>query len=1645
MPHPIADQYTSRLSAHSASSPGLSSSSSGRQSRSTHRTSISFKPSDDPFAPSSIFQEHLQEEPEDDWRRISEERPSQENGKAMRVEQTRVWAGHSEATKENPQRRPSFLKSLLHRQRPRRARSSLQLSSADISSPILSPTSPPPRVGPLRTRASLVSFGDITATNYSGFSYPSGSNSLRGRPSSSSVRPGLDGAFDNQQQPAHSRSNTVRIDAHPPLAGSLRRPASAMELLPPTASSKAFSLLGGPRLTEENRKAVEKLTGVRTSVFSSTTSTEDEDNTISALGLALTTDAPTRRIVPDNARYSLASFSTIESAFDRSTQYSSTSGSFSRPGISPRKNSPVGEQFEDPQEEDEEKEQAQQEQAIPLRRSVSMSSSRPLSPPPNVPLPPLPVGVGNVPARPKTGESSASSATMKPPPPPSLPSSSAPARPAIPPRSAKRLAAISQTLPPPTNPSSLKRSASPSRQPVSSSSLPPSVSFAPPPPIGPVKPLASLYLVAGLPKDPSAWTVATHGDVDAGGREGGGVPEHVKGAVPRFWKPEVLGLQVSGEGGNKEGAKELISLSREEVQKVQSKAVKLAFDRDVEIVSSASQPSATTSIFSFTLTTSSSGLPLSSLSGSPSASFSSSRSSASSTTTSTTYHCVSLLVWSHADSARSTAIRASLAQGAAEARAEAIKRAAKAARAGKKLGEKLARQMSSPMGINGGAREWANGLVSDTEGETEANFTESEWEFAAAATPAFDTFPSSTPLWLPYSLILISTLPLFDLLSDVLRLSWAHHHQDIASHSLAMERVLNTPAPRPGETVKVPVSIGEKHKNTFFVATIPGELDWSSGLPVRQNFPLWPIFQALHVDNLLTIAELALAPLGKVLFTSRYPLMLGLATLTFRTILESRGWKGITHALAHVRDLRLYLDDPGPWLIGLPFPSRPLVLADLAPEIVLVDLDANQILCSQPSPGAITTGATRDKARKKLEAAIGMGVSGFGVAEELKEAFPGGRFRPFSLVEVAGQPRDAERLKPSWVWDEARVLKAFDAVLSEIPRTGLSRLFGSKRQRKFAELDKGALHVQTIVRKHADHLVDRRDMLEAKVNKANQKLAALIHETEAWQRSFEVFEEFSEKITHESARLKTRLEEEQRRAKRLTGQLLGEQESKTRLEASLVELEQAKEQALNELSTVAAVRQQLEQQQSLLHSEIQNILLTGEDETSPLFQAVYARVESLSQRSHTPSFSRPSTSLSVRSTSRLARQPSFFNERDAVIPEEEEEHLADGNDFVNGEVDEEQRLEAMKLAVQETFRSISSRLSIALHTVGQVDGLVLTPPASDGNFSPRPSISTFPSFNANHYASPPSSLPSRPPPSPDIGPFSGPASPSSPSSAAQHGFLPKPLTLTLPITPDLDSPASSCGPTPSSFVTVRPPHRRIPSAASTSSSSAPHQHQHLRQLSLSSTLSSSSSSASTPTAASLAHSLVRSASSASRQQRQYHPTGLVRQASFSPAWGRSRSASNASASTARGAATDYSTDDDAQSFVTISEGGGYGYGYGGEDVGRAGEGEGEDVFELEELAYTVHQQEREKWAAEEQEEEQEEERNGSSGGGASMKGAAVAAPHRPGGHGRQDSFSIDAPPVQLFTRSVRGRRGGGSLGGSVGGSVDWGKQQVEEQ
>lgn len=209
--------------------------------------------------------------------------------------------------------------------------------------------------------------------------------------------------------------------------------------------------------------------------------------------------------------------------------------------------------------------------------------------------------------------------------------------------------------------------------------------------------------------------------------------------------------------------------------------------RDVEIIAAATAPPATSHTFSFTIKASSSSNQLSSgsIKGALGASWdlalAQSARPASTDRDDQTYYGASLVVWTHADKTRTDAIRAAIEVGG-KARSLAVARAAKAAAAGRKFGERIARREGSgTVGLQMGSKAKGHGAGNvtsggETEFETEV-YMESEWEGRGAAPLSASTtelpFLKSSTFWLPYALTLVSKYPIYDLLTDTLRLSWA--------------------------------------------------------------------------------------------------------------------------------------------------------------------------------------------------------------------------------------------------------------------------------------------------------------------------------------------------------------------------------------------------------------------------------------------------------------------------------------------------------------------------------------------------------------------------------------------------------------------------------------------------------------------------------------------------------------------------------------------------------------------------------------------------------------------------------------------------------------------------------------------------------
>jgi hypothetical protein len=132
-----------------------------------------------------------------------------------------------------------------------------------------------------------------------------------------------------------------------------------------------------------------------------------------------------------------------------------------------------------------------------------------------------------------------------------------------------------------------------------------------------------------------------------------------------------------------------------------------------------------------------------------------------------------------------------------------------------------------------------------------------------------------------------------------------------------ISRILNHPAPRAGDPIKL-LTGSSGSARVEINADMPGSVDLRTGL-VHVNYRLWPLWQMLGIDNILTCLEVsgqtrlkvasihnahlhlqvALSNSGRIVFVSKYAEALGLAVKDLKYIVELRGWRGLALPLLH--------------------------------------------------------------------------------------------------------------------------------------------------------------------------------------------------------------------------------------------------------------------------------------------------------------------------------------------------------------------------------------------------------------------------------------------------------------------------------------------------------------------------------------------------------------------------------------------------------------------------------------------------------------------------------------------------------------------------------------------------------------------------
>ncbi|KAI6133068.1 AEX-3 domain-containing protein [Pisolithus croceorrhizus] len=435
---------------------------------------------------------------------------------------------------------------------------------------------------------------------------------------------------------------------------------------------------------------------------------------------------------------------------------------------------------------------------------------------------------------------------------------------------------------------------------------------------------------------------------------------------------------------------------------------------------------------------------------------------------------------------------------------------------------------------------------------------------------ALSSFQGDTVFWLPYALALVSRHPIYDLMRDYLTLSWARFSKDVQSHTLQISKILAHPAPRAGELIKLDASLLPSFLPLSHVSR--AGFDFGRGL-VDINFTMWPLFKALNIDNILTCCEIALAPTGRILFYSRHPAMLGTAVSTVKYLVELRGWNGIALPAVHARDAKIYIDDPGPWILGLATEARYSVRP--SPEghkLFELPITSSRVLFL-PSSREISIGSG---CYLPLNPTI---IPDHCVPSEFKEAFPAGRFRPVCKVQAkrgGEMAAVADTIKPPEWWHSTRIIQAFDAVLEDKFRKPslFKRLTFFGAMRRPPRLTAAEQHIPTSP--SASGLLPL-------------SMPGMI------LRLRSVDSPYAERLSVEAEQLRSKIGKEQKETKRLSGLVSLTAAEKVTLQQRLGETERAHKEALIELHRMREMMERMEQERAEMVAEGNECYQRGEE------------------------------------------------------------------------------------------------------------------------------------------------------------------------------------------------------------------------------------------------------------------------------------------------------------------------------------------------------------------------------------------------------------------------------------------------------------------
>jgi hypothetical protein len=276
------------------------------------------------------------------------------------------------------------------------------------------------------------------------------------------------------------------------------------------------------------------------------------------------------------------------------------------------------------------------------------------------------------------------------------------------------------------------------------------------------------------------------------------------------------------------------------------------------------------------------------------------------------FYGVTLTVWSHADKDRSNKLRDFKRRQRVDS---VLSETAARERANRRRNKTPWMPMNMTGRKSGAASDYTASETGMSDSDLETTFTTTDVDYSVGdMSPAYGE--NCDVFWLPYALTLgefwdenttdISfSLPhlrrhaglpspqreLIHHLQLQLTFQWARYSKDARAHMRQIFALLNSEAPRPGDLFRLPIGLTAEDEVTI-EAVMPGALDFDKGT-IKVDFQLWPLFQALDIEHIMTCIEVALSNSGRIIFCSRHPAMLGTAVETLKYIVELRGWNGI--------------------------------------------------------------------------------------------------------------------------------------------------------------------------------------------------------------------------------------------------------------------------------------------------------------------------------------------------------------------------------------------------------------------------------------------------------------------------------------------------------------------------------------------------------------------------------------------------------------------------------------------------------------------------------------------------------------------------------------------------------------------------------